>query len=250
MKLDFLLPEKKPCDIRKITWSKRLTLLVMAPHPDDFDAIGETLKYMQNTGHDIHVVVAETGSGIDDAYMDGLSLLKKRAKRNEEQRESARFFGLPDANLHFLALENEDDDQIADSEQNRFELAKWVKKIKPDILFLPHGNDTNRAHRAMYLMARQIASSVKWSIAMMLNQDAKTVSINPWFYYAFGEKEAKWKAQLLRFHDSQQGRNLKLRGYGFDKRVLRLNNIIAKELGIDKPYASAFEVEIYPSRDT
>ena len=46
MNLEFLLAGKRPVDLRKINWPGKLKLLVTAPHPDDFDAIGVTLRYM------------------------------------------------------------------------------------------------------------------------------------------------------------------------------------------------------------
>ena len=68
MNLEFLLAGKRPVDLRKINWPGKLKLLVTAPHPDDFDAIGVTLRYMVGQGHELYVVVAETGSGIDKVY--------------------------------------------------------------------------------------------------------------------------------------------------------------------------------------
>jgi hypothetical protein len=69
--------------------------------------------------------------------------------------------------------------------------------------------------------------------------------LRPDIYTAFGEEDAQWKAQLLRFHDSQQQRNLNTRGHGFDQRILDTNRQIARELGLQAPYAEAFEVEMF-----
>ena len=61
-------------------------------------------------------------------------------------------------------------------------------------------------------------------------------------YTPFDEGVAEWKAELLRFHDSQHQRNLNTRGHGFDERVLGANREIAKELNLDAPYAEVFDV--------
>ena len=61
----------------------------------------------------------------------------------------------------------------------------------------------------------------------------------------FGQREADWKAELLRYHDSQHQRNLRTRGHGFDERVLAVNRRIARELSLDDEYAEAYEVEIF-----
>jgi hypothetical protein len=62
-------------------------------------------------------------------------------------------------------------------------------------------------------------------------------------YTAFNDDAAEWKAKLLRFHRSQQERNLNTRGYGFDERVLRINQQTAEENNCFSPYAEVFEIE-------
>ena len=129
--------------------------------------------------------------------------------------------------------------------ENRKVLEELVREIRPDMLFMPHGNDTNRAHRAMYAMMKTIAASVEWPVAMMMNSDVKTVEMKKEFYLAFDDRQAQWKSRLLRYHDSQHQRNLRDRGYGFDDRVLGLNRRTASGLGIGLPYAASFELELY-----
>ena len=71
-----------------------LRLLVMGPHPDDFDAIGVTLRHCWEAGNSLHVAVIRTGSGVEDSYAPDLTLEKKARLRDEEQRASVRFFWL------------------------------------------------------------------------------------------------------------------------------------------------------------
>jgi len=245
MKLDFLRPSHEVRDLRRLEWSPGLKILVFAPHPDDFDAIGVTLKYLHESGHDIYAAVSVTGGGIDKVYGMGMSLDDRRNIRIKEQKDSLRFFGLPDDHLRFLYLNNEEDDQLADDAQNLEILTKVAHEIRPDLVFSPHGNDTNRAHRAMCSLVSRIAKAADWPIALMLNRDAKTLDMRTDFYIPFDEVEAQWKGRLLRFHDSQHQRNLKTRGYGFDERVLKLNRAIAGELQMEQPYAAAYEVRIF-----
>ena len=245
MKLDFLRPNTLSRDLRQLDWPGSLKVLVLAPHPDDFDAIGVTMKYLQESGHDLHVAVCVTGSGIDEEHGAKMSLKDRQDCRIREQQDSLRFFGLPKERLRFLHLNNAPDDQLAEDEENRQALAAIVHEVRPDLLFSPHGNDTNRAHRAMYALVCRIAQDVAWPVALLLNRDAKTVDMRTDFYLDFDEDAAQWKSYLLRFHDSQQQRNLKVRGYGFDERVLRLNRAIAKELQTKLPYAAAYEVRLF-----
>ncbi|MEA5098504.1 MAG: PIG-L family deacetylase [Burkholderiaceae bacterium] len=224
---------------------ERLRVLVLAPHPDDFDAIGVTLRFLAENGNPIHAAVVQTGSGVDDAYQPGATLADKAALREREQRASLRFFGLPEENLTFLDLERDDTDQLADSAANFDAITSFIVDCALDIIFLPHGNDSNHAHRLMCSIARQAAARHGRPLALFLNRDAKTISMHVDLYLPFGDEMAEWKAQLLRFHDTQQQRNLMTRGHGFDERVLTLNRQIALDLGLDGRYAEAFELEFY-----
>ena len=59
----------------------------------------------------------------------------------------------------------------------------------------------------------------------------------------YDEETARWKASLLRCHDSQQQRNLRSRGSGFDDRILHMDRTSARELKLMAEYAEVFEVE-------
>jgi LmbE family N-acetylglucosaminyl deacetylase len=244
-----LTESHRPHSIKDGLIDSALKLLVLAPHPDDFDAIGVTLKFLFSNGNPLEVAVAYTGSGVEETYRPGLTLEAMTQLRVCEQQNSLRFFGLPEGCLTFLRLENDDTDQLIESKQNLGILESIVLQKAPDLIFLPHGNDTNSAHRAMYAMVRQIAIRSHRPIALMLIRDPKNISMRTDLYLAFGEVQAAWKAELLRFHDSQQKRNLNARGYGFDKRILDVNRQYAKELKLTKPYAEVYELEIYNSPD-
>lgn len=233
----------RPCSLREQPIDTSRKLLVLAPHPDDFDAIGATLKFLFSKDNPLEVAVASTGSGVEDAYRPGLTLETMALLREHEQRNSLRFFGLPEGCLTFLRLENDDTDQLIESEHNLRLLESIVSQKAPDIIFLPHGNDTNSAHRAMYAMVRMIALRAHRPIALMLIRDPKNISMRTDLYFPFGEEEAAWKGELLRFHDTQHQRNLNSRGYGFDKRILDSNRQNAKELALNQPYAEVFEIE-------
>lgn len=233
----------KPRNLRELALPAAVRILVLAPHPDDFDAVGATLKWLFERGHPLHIAVADTGSGVQDSYRGGLTPAEKTMLRRDEQQASARFFGLDIAALTFMALKNGDTDQVSDHADNLAPIEDMIRRHRPDLIFLPHGNDSNSAHRAMYSLVRQAALSSGRTIMLMLNRDAKTAAMRTDLYFPFGTREAAWKAELLRFHDSQQQRNLNQRGHGFDERVLTLNREIAEELSLEEPYAESFEIE-------
>lgn len=220
-----------------------LKILVLAPHPDDFDAIGVTLKRLFDNGNPIHAAVARSGSGIEDAYCPGYTLAQKADLRQEEQRRSLRFFGLSDERVSFLSLVNDAEDQLVETPENEAVILSLMRQETPDIVFLPHGNDTNSAHRAMYSLFRKAALQLGRPLAAFLNRDPKTVRMRIDVYTPFGQAEAEWKARLLRFHDSQHQRNLRSRGRGFDERILEVNRGLARELSLAQEFAEAFEVE-------
>jgi LmbE family N-acetylglucosaminyl deacetylase len=232
-----------PCDLTTLALPDGLRLLVTAPHPDDFDAIGVTLRHLARRGHAITLAVMRTGSGVEPCYRPGLSLEQLADLREQEQRNSLRFFGLPEASATFLRLSNDSDDQPRDTPANFAALHALAAAAQPDIIFLPHGNDTNQGHRAVYALARRIAERLPQRPSLLLNRDPKTIALRVDLYLPFGEAEAGWKGELLRFHDSQQQRNLHARGAGFDARILDDNRKAARELGIGAPYAETFEVE-------
>jgi len=244
MKLGFLLSHKRAQDMRQIDWPSGLSMLVLAPHPDDFDSIGVTLKYLCKSGHNLHAAIIVTGSGIDDIDGAGMSIRDREKLREREQANSLHFFGLPETDYQFLNMDNADDEQLINNEKNRRLVMEIVRQVKPDLIFMPHENDTNRAHRAMVELASQVVEKLDWPIALMLNRDNKTLDMKTDLYLAFDEEEAEWKRKLLRFHNSQQQRNLRSRGYGFDDRVLSQDRANAQELQISQPYAEVYEMRL------
>jgi LmbE family N-acetylglucosaminyl deacetylase len=238
-----LAPDGGRRAIPEIAMPVGLRLLVLAPHPDDFDAIGVTLRFLWRQGHALDVAVFRTGSGVEDVYRPGLSLDGKADLREEEQRRSVRFFGLSEDRLRFLRLAADGEDQPLDNSENRAAIAALLAEKEPDIVFLPHYSDTNSGHRAMHALFRDAAGKAGRPWVALLNRDPKTIVMRTDLYMPFGPDEAAWKAELLRFHDSQQQRNLRTRGHGFDERILASNRAAAGELALDCEYAEAFEVE-------
>ncbi len=229
--------------LRDVKLPEALKVLVLAPHPDDFDAIGVTLRLLHERGHRVEVAVMPTGSGVEDCYLTGASLADKARLREEEQRRSLAFFGLPEERLTFLDLEPDDEDQAADTPRNRERIAEFIAASAPQVVCLPHWNDSNTGHQQMHALLRHAAQVTGLPLTALLNRDPKTIAMRLELYTDFGPAEALWKGKLLRFHDTQQQRNLNTRGHGFDDRILDANRQTAAELGLAAEYAEAFEVE-------
>ena len=234
-----------PCSFRDLAVPSNWRVAVLAPHPDDFDAVGITLKLLRENGNPIALAVINTGSGVADSYRPGATRRDKARLRREEQENSLRFFGLAADRTTFLDLEMDGEDQPVDSQTNEQRVGDWLLPEEPDVVFLPHGNDTNTGHQNVYALFRTVVSRAERSLVALLNRDPKTIALRTDLYTPFGEDEAAWKGELLRFHDSQHRRNLQTRGHGFDDRILDENRRIASELSLDSEFAEAFEIETY-----
>lgn len=232
--------------LHSFKFPRSLPLLVLAPHPDDFDAIGVTMRFFHQNGNPIEVAVATTGaSGVQDSFCMQPTLQQKSEIREQEQRESCRFFGLPESNLAFLRLAEDKNGRLLENKSNLQRVNAQFQKLQPKMVFLPHWNDTNLTHQRVYDIFQRLAGEEEYSLIAFLNRDPKTIQMRNDIYTEFDETDAAWKAELLRFHRSQQQRNQDQRGYGMDERILRTDRQSAKACSLEMPYAEAFELECF-----
>jgi LmbE family N-acetylglucosaminyl deacetylase len=227
-----------------------LNIAVLAPHPDDFDAIAVTLRYFHERGDTLHLALLTTGaSGVEDGYLGATAEANtdqaKGELREAEQLASCAFFGLPAERVSFLRLPPDAGGNPKLDAANLAAIRDWLLPRQPQLAFMPHGNDSNVTHQRTYAMFRSVADQEKLNLWAVLNQDAKTLAIRHDLYTPFDEETAHWKAELLRLHASQHRRNLNMRGHGFDERVLAVNRATASTLGLSAPYAEAFELEAF-----
>jgi LmbE family N-acetylglucosaminyl deacetylase len=235
-----------PVPLQSLGISNALRVLVLAPHPDDLDAIGVTVRFLLENGNPLFLAVITGGaSGVEDAF-DSLSTPEAKAQlREDEQRASCRFLGLPETQLTFLRLEEDGTGQLAETETSFQRVRQEFLSRRPALVFLPHGHDTNLGHQRVYTIFRRVAHEVGYPTVAFLNRDPKTIQMRCDAYLDFDETTAAWKAKLLRFHQSQHQRNLNQRGYGFDERILGMNRRSAEACSVSAPYAEVFELEYY-----
>lgn len=217
-------------------------IAMVGPHPDDFDVIAVTLRRFHCAGAQISVAVLSSGSsGVEDEFVPEPTWDAKRLVREQEQRASCEFFGLSAEHLNFLRLA-EDDGHLALTPGNTEAVTAFLDRANPEIVFLPHGNDSNHAHRRTHAMVTDALSRQGSAAALMLNRDPKTIAMRDDVFVLFDEAEAEWKRALLRLHASQQSRNLRTRGLGFDERVLAGNARVAAAAGRPGSFAEVFEL--------
>ncbi len=238
-----------PQSLAELSPPPALRILVLAPHPDDFDEVAVTMRYFFEAAADITLAVLTGGaSGVLDSFLTPATDQRKIDVRETEQVEALRFFGLPPDNVVFLRLPVSDNGELRLDADSRDALAALFHGIEPDIVMLPHGNDTNAGHRRTFATFREMAPNAARHVLALYQRDPKTIDIRVDAYLPFDESDSQWKRQMLRFHRSQQERNLQHRGSGFDDRILELNATIAAELRIDASYAEGFQVELFLPR--
>ena len=244
-------------------------LLVLSPHPDDPDAVAVSLREFDDAGCRIrYAITGGAHGGMTDEYArvqarkagvkPGRLEKWKAELRQREQIASARESGIVDGDVVFL--KNVEEDELGDMREvpeNARLVARLLKDEDPDMVMMPYGNDSNTGHRSVFNVFREVAPGVVVErgrpILALYNRDPKTISINEQLVVPFDGEAARWKASLLSLHDSQQQRNLEVRGYGLDERILRLNREIQTELQsmVIEPwkdeclYAESFQLELF-----
>lgn len=227
-------------------WQAVRRWLVLAPHPDDFDAVAVTLRRFADAGDEIRLEVLTGGaSGVEDEFVAGWEA--KTAAREEEQRASCARFGLLPGRIRFHRLPEDAGGHMLDDEANERKISSILARCEADGFILPHGNDSNADHQRTFRFFHRWASASERAITALLIRDPKTLGLRIDLLTPFDETEAKWKASLLRCHRSQHERNLRTRGHGLDERILSVNRDLAAQHGLTQPYAEGFEVACYQS---
>lgn len=226
-------------------WNEVRRWLVLAPHPDDFDAVAVTLRRLAAAGAELWLDVLTGGaSGVEDRFVSGWEA--KTAAREAEQRASCALFGLPPGRLRFHRLAEDTDGHMLDDPANADRVWAILNQLEPAGVILPHGNDSNADHRRTFRMFDRWAANRSQPVLALLIRDPKTLGIRLDLLTPFDETDAAWKGALLRCHRSQHERNLRTRGHGLDDRILLVNRTLASETGLAERYAEGFEVARYP----
>lgn len=226
---------------------------VMAPHPDDFDAIAVMLFFLASCNRSVYLSVLTGGeNGVTDGFDGAATDAEKRLLRQREQLASCQFFGLDPTHIHFPVLQKTAAGFFSVTAVNQKLVMEELRWSDAGVIVLPHGNDTNRTHQFCAELLQQTCEALNWKGEIWFNRDEKTIAMRDDLFIAFDQAKAEWKAELLRLHCSQQYRNQLTRGHGFDERVLQMNAKTAELLGLlrvprvastDRIYAESFEVQ-------
>jgi LmbE family N-acetylglucosaminyl deacetylase len=235
-----------PLSLANLNFPHEHRVLVLGPHPDDFDVIGVTLRHVWERGNPLYVAVTTSGArGVEDSFCSPPTLDTKARVREKEQKANCQYFELPENNLEFLRLEEDDAGHPLANAANISRMQEYFQRMSPAVVFLPYGKDTNPGHQRIYAMFRKIAQEAGYPLVAFLNRDPKTIQMRCDVYQGYDGETAVWKGKLLRFHKSQQQRNFNQRGYGFDDRILTMDRENAKLCSLDLPYAELFELAFF-----
>ncbi len=225
-------------------WQDIRRCLVLAPHPDDFDIVAVTLRWLEKAGAELFLEVLTSGaSGVEDCFAG--SWEEKTVAREAEQLEGCRVFGLPEERVRFHRLVEDEEGHMIGDEGNEARVCGILDRVAADAVVLPHGTDSNADHRRTFRMFDRWARRQDARTLAMLVRDPKTLGMRLDLITPFGDQDAEWKAEMLRCHASQHERNLRTRGHGLDDRILQVNREIAVEAGLDEPFAEGFELCTY-----
>ncbi|HZN14623.1 MAG TPA: PIG-L deacetylase family protein [Acidimicrobiales bacterium] len=113
--------------------------LAVGAHPDDIEfGCGGTLAKWAAAGcHVMHLVCTDGSKGSWDPSADTTALI---ATRQEEQRAASRALG-GDGEVVFLGYT---DGELASGLEQRAQVAYWIRRLKPDVMF---GHDPWKRYR-------------------------------------------------------------------------------------------------------
>jgi N-acetylglucosamine malate deacetylase 1 len=124
-----------------------MNILVFAPHPDD-DLIGcgGSIANHINNGSEVSVVYMTSGEAGSLKYTK-----TELAKiREAEARDAAKKIGI--TNTIFL---NNQDGYLDYNQANLAGLIEIIREHKPDIVYLPHENDSHMDHKTTYKLVTE-----------------------------------------------------------------------------------------------
>ena len=166
--------------------------LVLAPHPDDPEAVAVTLRLLVECGWQQHwYIVTSASSGVLDSFV-GNDKSTKAAAREVEQRNAAAHFGLPTENLLFLHLAEDTKGELDDTVENKHLLHEALDNYQPQLVILPIA-DTNPTHRLVAEWFMAWTNSQHRHIVAFFNEDPKTESMRIDIIVPFDEGLADWK---------------------------------------------------------
>lgn len=160
-----------------------MRILAIGPHPDDIEiGCGGALLVAKKKGYSINLLVMTEGHAGGDA----IKRAKEQGKVAKALNASLRWGGLIDTKVEL----NRDLIQL---------LEKEIVKINPDVIFVPHKNDTHQDHRNI---STAVITAARYTKNVLFYEVPSSIDFLPSTYIDIS-KVIEQKYGLLRSHTSQ-----------------------------------------------
>lgn len=201
-------------------WDKNKSKVILAiwPHPDDIElgCFGTMCKYADEW-HEVHFLVLSKWEWWTNEW-----------DRTVEAKATADILS---CNLH---LEDLPDRYMSEWQETISVIEKMIKKIKPDIVFIPSGEDIHQDHRAVHnasLVAVRMINEV-----YIYQAPSTTLWFKPTVYFDI-TKYIKTKIKAVKIHSTQWGKV-----YMAERAIEWLAEYRAFDIFRNDRYMEAFEV--------
>ena len=166
------------------TAKKKLTVLAIAPHPDDLEiGCSGTLIKLARAGHAIHLMVMTQGDAGGNS-----------AVRIAEQAQAAKLY-----KAKSLTWGGFKDTEVPLGRKSIDALDAVIQRVKPDLVFAPWGEDTHQDHRNT---SAQVRSATRYTQNVLFYEVPSTVDFLPDIFVDITPVlETKYRA--LKAHKSQ-----------------------------------------------
>ena len=193
-------------------------VLAIWPHPDDIElGCFWTMSKYADEWYDVHFLVLSKWEWWTDGW-----------DRVEEAKKSA---SLINCKLH---IDDLPDRYMSNWQETISVLEKYIKKIKPDIVFVPSWNDVHQDHRAVYeacLVAVRLIDQI-----YIYQAPSTTIDFKPSVYFDI-TKYIELKKKAVKIHSSQWWKV-----YMAERAVTWLAEYRAFDIFRNDKYMEAFEV--------
>jgi LmbE family N-acetylglucosaminyl deacetylase len=163
---------------------KKLTVLAIAPHPDDLEiGCAGTLAQLGKSGHAVHLAIMTRGEAGGSAGL-----------RQREQEAASKLYKTK--KIWWLGFE---DTKVPLSKASIDALDAVMKAVKPDLVFAPWGDDTHQDHRNTSL---QVRSATRYTQNVLFYEVPSTIEFQPDVFVDI-TKTLAIKERALKAHKSQ-----------------------------------------------
>lgn len=161
-----------------------MKILAIGAHPDDLEyGCGGTLAKFSREGHKISLLVMTRGDMGGDPQ-----------RRQKEQEHSAKALK---ADLFWGRF---NDTQVPLNKDLINIIEFFIKKIKPDLIFVMHPNDTHQDHRNV---SQSVRTAARYVQNVLFYEVPSTVDFSPASVFVDIGKTLNEKIKLLKMHGSQ-----------------------------------------------